>query len=216
MYSPGAFKSADLKEAFDLMHKYPFATVVTVDEGQPIVSHLPITPVRVGEKVELIGHLARANPQWRTFAASDATVIFQGPHTYITPAWYVIDGVPTWNYSTVHVTGKAELIEDQGGLVACLKALTAHVERYWPSGWDFSIPDRLQGDVLPQSIVGFRVKAAKIDFKQKLSQNRSKIDREGVLKGLESRRDESSQLVRQEMLKLFSPNGEPRSDQEFS
>lgn len=210
MYNPQRFKSADTNEAFALMDQNPFATVITVVEGKPFVSHLPLTPKKVEDKIELIGHLARANPHWKSFANSQATVIFQGPHTYITPKWYAVNDVPTWNYSAVHATGKIELIESPDGIVECLKELTAHVERHWPSGWDFFIPESLTGDILPKSIVGFKVKVDEINFKKKLSQNRTAADRAGVLKGLETRGDDNSRSVLGEMRKLFSTNGESK------
>jgi transcriptional regulator len=204
VYNPQRFKSEDTTEAFDLMDRNPFATVITVVDGKPFVSHLPLTPKKAGDRIELIGHLARANPHWKSFTNSQATVIFQGPHTYITPKWYVENDVPTWNYSTVHVTGKIELIESHDGIVECLKELTTHIERYWPSGWEFSIPDDLTSDILPKSIVGFRIKVDEINFKKKLSQNRSPADRAGVLKGLESRSDDNSRSVLTEMRKLYN------------
>ncbi len=210
IYNPQRFKSADTNEAFDLMDQNPFATVITVLEGKPFASHLPLTPKMVGNEIELIGHLARANPHWKSFANSQATVIFHGPHTYITPQWYLENDVPTWNYSTAHVTGKIELIESHDGIVECLKELTAHVERHWPSGWEFFIPDDLTGDILPQSIVGFKIKADEINFKKKLSQNRTAADRAGILKGLETRADDNSRSVLSEMKKLYSSTGESK------
>lgn len=210
MYNPQRFKSEDDQEVFELMDRHPFATVITVVDGKPFVSHLPITPKKIGDKIELIGHLARANPHWRSFVNSQATVLFHGPQTYITPKWYAEDDVPTWNYSTVHVTGPVDLIESTEGIVECLKELTTHIERHWPSGWEFFIPGDLTGDVLSKSIVGFKIKADEINFKKKLSQNRSPADRAGVLKGLETRSDDSSRSVLTEMRKLYSLNGESK------
>jgi len=212
MYNPQRFKSDDTTEAFDLMEQNPFATVITVVEGKPFVSHLPLIPKRAGDRVELIGHLARANPHWKSFASasasSQATVIFHGPHTYITPKWYAENDVPTWNYSTVHVTGKFELIESYDCIVEGLKELTTHVERHWPSGWEFLVPNDLTGDILPKSIVGFRIKVDEINFKKKLSQNRTAADRAGILRGLETRGDDNSRSILNEMKKLFSTNGD--------
>jgi transcriptional regulator len=210
MYNPQRFQSVDHNEAFELMDGNPFATLMTVVDNKPFVSHLPLTSKKVGNRIEIIGHLARANPHWKTFANSQATVIFSGPQTYITPQWYAENDVPTWNYSTVHVTGKIELIESHDGIVECLKELTAHVERHWPSGWDFFIPDDLTGDILPKSILGFRIQAEQINFKKKLSQNRSPADRAGVLKGLATRGDDNSKAVLAEMMKLYSTSGESK------
>jgi transcriptional regulator len=208
MYNPQRFESDDTNEAFGLMEQYPFATIITVVKGKPTISHLPLTAKKVGDKIELIGHIARANSHWKSFANAQATVIFHGPHTYITPQWYTENDVPTWNYSTVHVTGRIELIESHDGVVDCLKELTVHVERHWPSGWDFFIPDDLAGDILTKSIVGFKVNVDEFNFKKKLSQNRTAADRAGVMKGLEVRDDDNSRSVLSEMKKLFSSSGE--------
>lgn len=206
MYNPQRFKSTDMNEAFDLMDRNPLATVITVVQGMPSVSHLPLTPKRVGDSIELIGHLARANSHWKSFLNSQATVIFHGPHTYVTPKWYTENDVPTWNYLTVHIAGKIELIESYDGIVECLRELTTHVERHWPSGWEFFIPDDLVGDILTKSIVGFKIKVDEINFKRKLSQNRIPADCAGILKGLETRNDDNSRLILDEMKKLFSLN----------
>ncbi|MEK6705027.1 MAG: FMN-binding negative transcriptional regulator [Bdellovibrionota bacterium] len=210
MYNPQRFKSTDSNEAFELMDRHPFATVITVADDKPQISQLPIVPKRTDDKIELIGHLARANPHWKYFSSSQATVIFHGPHTYITPKWYSENDVPTWNYSTVHVTGRIELIETYDGILECLKELTSHVERHWPSGWEFFVPDDLTGDILPKNIVGFRVKDLEINFKKKLSQNRTPADRAGVLRGLKTRNDENSQAVLADMLSLYAPDGESK------
>ena len=63
---------------------------------------------------------------------------------------------------------------------------------------------------MPKNIVGFKIKIESINFKNKMSQNRSSADRVGILKGLESRADDNSYAVLTEMRKLFSSNGEPK------
>ena len=204
MYNPQRFKSNDIDEAFSLMDQNPFATLITVVDGKPCVSHLPLTPKRVGDKIELIGHIARANSHWKSFMNAEITAIFHGPHTYITPKWYAKNDVPTWNYLTVHTSGTIDLIESHAGIVECLEELTTHVERHWPSGWDFFVPDDLACEILPKSIVGFKIKVHEINFKKKLSQNRSPADRSGVIKGLESRSDDNSRLVLSEMKATIS------------
>ena len=67
----------------------------------------------------LRAHVARANPVWSTARDDvDALVVFQGPHGYISPAWYpskVAHGkvVPTWNYVMVQARGRLRAIEDR-------------------------------------------------------------------------------------------------------
>ncbi len=203
MYNPLRFQETNKKEAFDLMYRYPFATIITQTENGPFVSHLPLTPIWNGEDIELVGHLAVANPHSKLIANSAVTVVFNGPHTYISPTWYVEHDVPTWNYVVAHATGHTELYQNAESIIKCLKTLTTHVESLWPSGWVFSIPEDLQGTVLEKSIVGFKIKVASLNFKKKLSQNRSKADQLGVLEGLKSRADEQSELILNEMKALY-------------
>src|SRR5213080_1957047 len=75
----------------------------------------------------LMTHMARANEQWRTFeAGKEVLVLFQGPHTYVSPSWYGDDvelSVPTWNYSAVHAYGIPSIIDDHEELYSMLKKL---------------------------------------------------------------------------------------------
>jgi transcriptional regulator len=192
MYIPALFKHENQVEILEIIGKYPFATVISGGEN-PYVSHLPIVVDSGKKDLVLLGHLARGNPHWKLLKDSKVTVIFHGPNTYITPKWYAENNVPTWNYAVVHVTGRAELIEDQEGIVDCLKKLTAQMEASASDPWEFWIPEDLSN--LSAAIVGFRVVDCKIEAKFKLSQNRSNEDYQGVLRGLGARGDEMSREV---------------------
>lgn len=203
LYNRSSFKSEDRKAAFALMEANPFATVVTIFNDQAQISHLPLVPQKAGEDIELIGHLARANPHSRTLASSMCNVIFHGAHTYITPKWYKENDVPTWNYSVVHIEGKVTLIEEASEIIECLKILSGHTEKLWPSGWEFFLPEDLSNPKdIENSIVGFRISIEKLNFKQKLSQNRSQEDKARVIEGLRSRTDDLSRGVMQDMKSL--------------
>lgn len=189
------------------MDQNPFATLISIKDNEPFISHLPLTPKRENGKIVLIGHCARANPHWKLFTTGNITVVFHGPHTYITPRWYEVNDVPTWNYLTVHAIGKVRLIEDSSGLTECLKQLSLHAEKHWPSGWEFYVPDDLQGPALQKAIVGFEIHIEQINFKKKLSQGGKDIDRAGVLVGLAGRPDDNSRGVLEEMQKLYNEDG---------
>ena len=204
MYNPTRYQSLDTNEAFELMDQNPFATLITVVGSNPIVSHLPLTPLKNGNQIQILGHINRANPHWKALSQYPSTVIFHGAHTYVTPKWYAQNGVPTWNYSVVHVTGTAELMEHPEEITECLKELTKHAERHWPSGWDFFIPEDLTGESLSKAIVGFKISVTDIQYKKKLSQNRLSADRAGVMKGLETRTDDNSRGVLINMKKLYT------------
>lgn len=204
MYNPRHFKCDNPDEAFEFMDRYPFATLVSAAGGNPVISHLPLIPQSNGHKIELIGHLARANPHWKVVAQSPTTAIFHGPHTFITPKWYAKNDVPTWNYSAIHLTGTVELIENFDELEKCLKTLASHAEKHWPSGWNFFVPEDLRGDALSRAIVGIKIHVEQIDFKKKLSQNRPAPDQMGVIEGLKHRKDENSHLVMKDMIQLIA------------
>jgi len=44
--------------------------------------------------------------------SADVMVLFQGPHAYVSPSWYLAPGVPTWNYVVAHVYGTAQILAD--------------------------------------------------------------------------------------------------------
>src|SRR3546814_966464 len=77
----------------------------------------------------LYGHVARANPQWKTPVTGEAMAIFMGPDAYVSPSWYATKQetgkvVPTWNYVAVHVYGPVEFFEDADRLLALVTRLT--------------------------------------------------------------------------------------------
>lgn len=205
MYNPSVFKSEDSEAALNLMKGFPFATVISTKENKPIISHLPLVANKLENSFVLTGHMARANSQWHTFQDSEVTVVFTGPHAYITPKWYIDseNEVPTWNYSVVHARGSVEIIEDFEGAVECLKSLSAHAEKLWPSGWKFSVPEYFMGDTLMKNIVAFKIKVVDMDFKMKLSQNRIREDRVSIAKGLAEKTDDRFYELLNSMLDLY-------------
>jgi transcriptional regulator len=189
MYTPKAFIGSD-EEGIALMRGFPFALLLSLDEHkEPSLSHLPLL-TRVNPetgKVTLVGHMAKRNPQWRHFLAHPkAKAVFNGPHAYISPKWYVSGrDVPTWSYAACHVSGAVKLIEDFEGLVSLLKELSEFFEGSGEDAWSFFLPDDLADPrVLTSAIVGFEIEVESIETKMKFSQTRSVEDQNGVIAGL--------------------------------
>ena len=180
MYIPDHFRVADQDVLAAFIEKHAFGTLVTSDAGRPFASHVPFLHER--EQGLLHAHLARPNPQWRHFASNaEVLVMFQGPHGYISPTWYAEPGVPTWNYTAVHVYGTARTIEDRDATARHVERLAARYERGNPKPWipDYD-PRRLGG------IVAVEIRITEIQGKFKLSQNRSVADRAGVVANLDA------------------------------
>jgi transcriptional regulator len=164
------------------------AELITVgDGGFPLATLLPI----LWEGHTVTAHMARANPHWRHIGSwAPALLVVTGPQAYVSPSWYASKAehgrvVPTWNYSAVHLTGRAQIHEDGEWLRAAVDGLVERHEAHRPRPWRSSdAPEKYIRGLL-RAIVGIEVSIERVEAKAKLSQNRSDRDREGVVRGLE-------------------------------
>ena len=185
MYTPDAFHEANPERLHALIRDYPFGMLVTVENGLPCVNHLPfLYEQRPSGPAVLLGHLAKANPQWQHLACGQtALIVFQGPHAYVSPGWYGSPGVPTWNYATVHVQGKARILENETETENLLNRLTAVYESTQAKPWEAKFSDERRAKLLDM-IVGFEIPIDGIQGKFKLSQNRPADDQRTVAERL--------------------------------
>ena len=187
MYNPPPFTESREEVLYDFIRQHPLGTVVTytTDEGL-VANHIPMF---VADGV-LRCHFARANPQWQSvMGAESLLVVFGGAEHYITPSWYPSKAehgkvVPTWNYTAVHVTGKARVMRD-AELLQLLHDLTDANEAGLRGQWSVDDAPADYIAALMKAIVGFEIAVERIEGKWKHSQNRSASDREGVIAGLQ-------------------------------
>ena len=199
LYNPPHFRENDRTILDAHIRQAAFATLVTAGAEGPIVSHLPmlLLPDPAPDGV-LIGHVARANPQWRqSDLDKPALAIFGGPQAYISPAWYPGKRehgrvVPTWNYAVVHVTGRLVVLDDADAVLDIVQRLTDTHEATSAVPWKVSDAPAEFVRAQLKGIVGLRLEIASVEGKMKLSQNRPAADREGVVAGLEGRADADS------------------------
>jgi transcriptional regulator len=154
-----------------------------------------------GANGTLIAHMARANPQWRQFATGVETLtIFQGPHAYVSPAWYATEpAVPTWNYAAVHAYGVPTIIDDRERTIELLNRTVARYEASFDPPWNGELPAEYR-DGLIRAIVAFEIPVARIEGKFKLGQNRSIADQQGVFDALSQSSDALSRDLAELML----------------
>ncbi|HZH59753.1 MAG TPA: FMN-binding negative transcriptional regulator [Metabacillus sp.] len=184
MYIPKHFKIVDEEVIYDFIEKYGFATLFSQHKGEPYATHLPLM-LNKSENT-LYGHFARPNEQWRDVENQQVLAVFQGPHCYISPTWYeTTKAVPTWNYVSIHLYGKMEIIEDNKLIFDSLNDL---VNKYESPESPYKLndvePSFIEG--MSKGIVAFRIKITKIDAKAKLSQNHPVERRELIIKHLEN------------------------------
>lgn len=193
MYVPSNFEETRTDVLHQLVRDQPFAVLVTHTPDGLDANHIPLeldpAPAPLGT---LRGHVSRANPVWRTASSTvEALAIFQGPDSYITPAWYATKRetgkvVPTWNYAVVHAYGPLRVIEDPAWLRALVERLTARHEAGRPAPWQVSDAPADYVAAMIRGIVGIELPITRLVGKWKVSQNRSEPDRAGVAAGLQS------------------------------
>lgn len=175
MYIPTSFLECDTATLHDFIDGHGFATLVSEQQGEPFASHLPLLLDRVaGSQGTLIGHMARANPQWQSASGRPVLAIFHGPHAYISPSWYEDQNVvPTWNYVAVHAVGTLRVVEDRTRLSEIVRKTVEFYEGPREQPWSLEGPDHEFLDRMLQAIVGFEIPIDRLEGKWKLSQNHS-------------------------------------------
>lgn len=186
LYVPSAFRETDVTTLHAFIAAHAFATLISPGADDPPVSHLPLLLEETrGELGTLTGHMARANPHWRQLESNPlALALFHGPHAYVSPGWYGHHpSVPTWNYATVHVRGKARVTHSAEELETIVRRLVAQYEDPRPQPWRMDLPAGYKSRMLG-GIVGFEITITEMTGKFKLSQNRPATDRPRVVQAL--------------------------------
>ena len=192
---PRHFTVTDLARVAEFVDAAQSATLVTFDGTRPVATLLPVIWERPAELADgawgrLLGHIAIANDQWRTAApGTEALAIVTGPQAYISPSWYESKArhgrvVPTWNYEVVHLSGAVAFHRDAEWLRDLVTRLTRRHESGRDRPWAVTDapPEYVDGQL--RAIVGVELAIGSVEAKQKLSQNRSELDRAGVVAGL--------------------------------
>lgn len=197
MYTPFSFAENDLSKLHSCIEENSFATLVTTDSTGPVVSHLPLLLDRNdGSNGTLIGHMAKANSQWREITNGDALAIFHGPHAYVSPGWLDEQNVvPTWNYVAVHATGKVKIVQEQCELLDIVRRYVNFYESPMPEPWQLGSTDPEFVEKLLDAIVGFTIEISSIEGKWKLNQNHSEERRQKIIAGLQSRPGENNSYI---------------------
>jgi transcriptional regulator len=208
MYIPAAFAETDLPKLHDFIEHHSFGLLVSQVDGLPFATHLPFLLERTtGPHGTLVGHMARANPQWYEGVGQTALAVFSGPHAYISPTWYEAEQVvPTWNYTAVHAYGQLQIIEDEEALLEIVQAMVQVYEQSMPRPWLFDGTGTYGQRRLPH-IVGFRMVIDKIEGKWKLNQNQPVERRHKVIQALQERSDENAQAIAA-LMQAMLPTGD--------
>ena len=182
MYTPSKFKVEDPELIHTFIEENSFGLILSIDGAEIQDTHTPFVLSKDGKY--LLGHIARANPQWKSWSNETAVkIIFTGAHSYISPQFYVSDfAVPTWNYTAVSVSGKLEFIKDDTEIIKFLDRLVEFNETT-DNPWVFDSSDERYLALLT-GIVCFSVSMDKVEASFKMNQNKSDDDQNKVINSL--------------------------------
>ena len=182
MYSPPSFVVEDQATLDQFICEHNFGQLISTHQGRLFSSHLPF--LYDAKSRTLTGHLARQNPQHQELADQEVMVTLSGSHAYISPTWYAVNNVPTWNYQTVHIWGRCRVFQYPERLMALVNDLAAQHEQNQPQPWSPEYHPKML-----QAIVGLEISITDMQGKFKLNQNRSLADMQGVIDHLDPVKD---------------------------
>ncbi len=199
MQVPSHLRETDFGKIKDFIRTNDFATVVFWDGMRPIASHLLVELHDVADgTLRLEGHMARGNDQGKTFKPeSEVLSVFLGPHAYISPTWYSVQAVPTWNSISAHVYGTSRIVSDHDELYKLLENLVRKHESTngSPDAYELAKVPREFGEKMMAGVVGFQITVRRIEVSFKLSQNRKEEDYQNIIFELRRRSDTTSRSV---------------------
>ncbi len=200
MYLPPRFRITDPALAARVIRQQPLASLITVDDGgAPCVTHLPLHLPPPPEGTDhglrcLLGHVARANPQWQHLQARPrAVVTFLGPQAYMSPRVYPdLERVPTWNYIALHATVQATLVHAEDNKDRLLKCLIGDHEPAYADQWR-ALAETYTTRML-SAIVGLELEVLGWQCAAKINQHRPEA-REALLAAYRAGNDDERALA---------------------
>ena len=178
MYIPKHYQITDTAKIHDFIEENAFGELISVNNNVPTVTHMPF--LFDAAHNTLTAHIAKQNPHWEILDQASVLIILNGPHDYISPNWYSVASVPTWNYQTVHITGQCSTFTDPDLLQQTVNLLSEKYEAQFKQPWQPEYnPKMLRG------IVGLEIEIDSIQCAFKLNQGKSDQDRNEVARQLE-------------------------------
>ena len=180
------FLMTDVDEVRRLIDGHPWATIVSHTAAGLVASHYPFLlehdPDHPDDLV-LVSHVGRPDEVAHELGQHEVLVVFQGPHGYVSPAWYPPEQfVPTWNHVTAHCWGTPEILSDDENF-RVLGELVDHFERVMPEPVSLEV-DEDTARRMAKGTVGIRIRVARFDARAKLSQNKAPEVVERIVAGL--------------------------------
>ena len=163
--------------------------LVTVHDHGPEASLVPFYYDEAAGA--LITHLVRNNPQARQpLAHPTGLVILDEADAYVSPGMYatndVLPNVPTWDYITLHVSGRVRVDPSPSAALEAAARLTTAMG----DGAALDAVGQEKLERMSRAIVAVSVEATTVRGKAKMSQNRHPDDVSGLIAAMEEAGEE--------------------------
>ena len=197
MYIPPYYQETDEAKLLAFMQAHSFALLASAQNNNVRATHLPFIVEKRDNKIYLVSHLAKANPQWAEFE-NELLIVFQGPHGYVSPSHYEKEqNVPTWNYIAVHAYGKASIIEEPEAVINVLEKTILNYEAGYFEQWK-GLSDVYKNNMI-KGIVAFEIEVSRLEGKYKLSQNKTENERKAIANTFANSGDRVQEQLANEM-----------------
>ena len=179
MFVPDVYRNHDPARLREEMRRNPLAILAGNGDPVPWLTHLLAIPhpdeggahdAPLPGSV-LLGHMNRTNPHWAALTeGSTATLVFLGPHGYVTPTLYeTTPAAPTWDFVTIHVHGTVHPVPAGEPTLDVVRWTVEACERSFGSGWDMGPSVGYFRSIVP-GVGAFRFEVTGADAMYKLSQ----------------------------------------------
>lgn len=194
MHIPSIFAEENIDSIIGFIAANPLATLITQTADGIEACHIPLFWHQEDANDEygcLYGHFSRKNSIYQNALPSTSwLIIFHDSGHYISPNWYPTKArthkeVPTWNYQSVHIQSKIELIEETDKLKWILATMTTQQEIISDNPWSLDDAPAAYIDAMCRGIIGFKFTIESIQAQFKLSQNKTAENVTGVISSLE-------------------------------
>lgn len=198
MYLHPVFK-IDTAEALPMLKERAFGLLVVPTGDAPFGVHVPFlideTP---GGSIKIALHVASANPI-HTHIGDGCKVLLacSGPDAYLSPDWYESENqVPSWLYTSVHVTGTAKIVPAETHLDHVNQLARQFESRLAPKQpWNSEKMSASKRANMLEAIVAISIDVEAIHAQKKLVQHKSEADQLGAAAGMRGCGDSASREI---------------------
>lgn len=203
MYNFNYFKEKEKQTLLNFIEDNPFAFMTgSFLSGIQVATQIPVLLEERNGELYLQGHIMRNTDHHKAFVENpNALLVFTGPNCYVSASWYSNpQNGSTWNYMSVHIGGQVSFMTNEE-LIQFMRKLTLKMEKGNKQSLTFidNLPEQYVNKMMP-AIVGFEIRAEKMENVFKLSQNRDEKSYLHIISKLEEQGGNSA-LIAEEMRK---------------